>query len=163
MKGNTGGAHGGAMQFVSRLLQDLYQNDQLKIVRYFFAGVVVSIGYTITVVVLVEYVGWTNPSLASATSFLVWTPISYYAHRDFTFGFEGGNSAASAKYVISFLLRFAASVVVVAVAVHLKWHYIVGVFFNWGMLPLVNYFVLHFWVFRDRSPSAPVGQNGLIE
>jgi putative flippase GtrA len=124
-------------------------SEQLKIVRYFIAGVLISIGYTLTVVMMVEWTGWLRPSLASAASFAFWTPVSYYGHRDFTFRFEGEDGAAAGKFLITFVLRLAASAGVVYVAVDLlAFHYLFGVFMNWIVLPLISYFVLKLWVFR---------------
>lgn len=134
------------------LLTNLMTIYRLKIVRYFIAGVATSLGYTITVVIMVEW-GWLQPAAASAASFLLWTPVSYIAHRDFTFCFDGANPAAGLKFVVMFLLKFAASGLVVAAAIVLNFHYIVGVLMNWVVLPLITYFVLKLWVFQERNEA----------
>ena len=60
---------------------------------------------------------------------------------------------------MTFLLKFAASGLVVAAAVVLNFHYIVGVLMNWVVLPLITYFVLKIWVFQEHKEadsSAPL-------
>jgi putative flippase GtrA len=126
----------------------LTTDPRFSIVRYFFAGVAVSLGYTFTIIILVEQLRWCGPAWASAISFLLWTPVSYFAHREFTFRFDHRHRAAATKYFVSFLLRLGASALVVVVAIdYLHLHYLVGVLMNWIVLPLINYFVLRFWVF----------------
>lgn len=132
------------MSFLASCLTD----HRLSIVRYFFAGVAVSLGYTFTVIIFVEQLRWFGPAWASAVSFLLWTPVSYFVHRDFTFRFDRGHRAASVKYFVSFVLRFVASASVIVVAIdYLHFHYLVGALTNWIVLPMINYFVLRFWVF----------------
>jgi putative flippase GtrA len=141
------------MQFPMSFLASCLADHRLSIVRYFFAGVAVSLGYTITVVILVEQLKWFGPSGASAVSFLLWTPVSYFAHRNFTFRFGHAQGAAMIKYFVSFVLRLAASALVIVVAIdYLDMHYVVGVLMNWIVLPMINYFVLKLWVFAAPQP-----------
>jgi putative flippase GtrA len=142
------------MKFLIRLLND----DRSSILRYFLAGVAVSLGYTITVIVFVEWLKWFGPTWASTVSFLLWTPISYVAHREFTFRFDHQHRAALLKYAISYLLRLLASALVVVTAVdYLHLHYVVGVLMNWIVLPMIGYFVLKLWVFAvPDSSEAPL-------
>jgi putative flippase GtrA len=134
-----------------QLLSGIRHHANYRIVRYLFAGVAVSLGYTFTVLLLVEWSGLLRPAWASAASFVLWTPISYVAHRDFTFRFDGAHRSAATKYLVAFLLRFAASALVVAGIEYLSFHYLLGVLLNWAVLPLINYVVLSFWVFREGS------------
>ena len=138
-------------QTVARFLEALRYSDRLKIVRYLVAGIAVSIGYTLTVVCLVEFVGWGSPSLANLSSFLLWTPVSYIVHRDFTFRFDGEMRASAVKFLVTFLIKLVATVIVVVVAMRFFGaHYIFGVLANWIVVPLVTYAVLNLWVFVDR-------------
>lgn len=125
--------------------------EYLKIARYFVAGVGVSVGYTITVVAMMEWLGWRSPSTANAVSFILWTPVSYIAHRDFTFRFDGEYAASASKFTVTFVARFLTSIVMVA-AISEYWHlhYIVPVLANWVALPIITYAVLRLWVFRAQ-------------
>src|SRR5581483_4104896 len=108
------------------------------------------LGYTLTVVLLVERFAMAPPA-ASAASFILWTPPSYLVHRDFTFVFAAaaGQYLALAKFAAAFVGRLAAS----AYTVHLLstvfgLPYLAGVLANWLVLPLIGYLVMDFWVFR---------------
>jgi putative flippase GtrA len=127
---------------------------QLRLFRYFIAGVAVSSGYTLTVVVLVDGLHLLQPTAASVTSFVLWTPASYVLQRDFTFNYSGPNASALAKYGVSFLARMFVSGLAVHLATHYFFlHYLFGVFINWLVLPLINYVVLTAWVFRQRTET----------
>jgi putative flippase GtrA len=148
------------------ILARLRTDPRFSIVRYFFAGVAVSLGYTLTVIVLVEQLKWFGPVWASAIGFVLWTPASYFAHREFTFRFDREHRGAVIKYSVSFLLRLAGSALVVIGAIeYLHLHYVVGVLMNSIVLPLINYFVLKFWVFAapvlDRVSIQPVESPGV--
>jgi putative flippase GtrA len=130
-------------------------HPRLQLARYACSGVAISAGYTATVVLLVELCGWRMPALASAVSFLIWTPVSYLVHRNFTFRFAGDQTAASIKFALAFFVRLAAS----AYTVHLATEtfgssYLVGVLTNWFVLPLINYAVMDLWVFRSKAVAA---------
>jgi putative flippase GtrA len=121
-----------------------------SLARYFVAGSIVSFGYTITVILLVDQLGWFSPSSGSLVSFVLWTPASFLSHRDFTFrADEGAGSTAALKFVIVFGLRFAASgLAVLLVTDYLHLHYLFGLLVNWILLPAISYFVMRFWVFQ---------------
>jgi len=96
-----------------------------------------------------------KPALASAVSFVMWTPASYVVHRDFSFLYAGRQFTAMAKFTVAFLVRLAAA----AYTVHLATSvfaspYLVGVFANWIVLPLVGYLVMDLWVFRTTKSRA---------
>jgi putative flippase GtrA len=136
------------------------RHPQMKLVRYALAGTAVSVGYTVTVVLLVDGLRWMSPEFASAASFALWTPISYWIHRDFTFLFEVGGSQVTAivKFIISFVFRLALAAYTVHLATTLFGSpYLVGVLANWIVLPLFSYLVLDLWVFR-RARSEVAAQ-----
>jgi putative flippase GtrA len=128
-------------------------DGRFKIVRYALFGSAVSIGYTLSVVVFVELLGWRNPEFASALSFVIWTPISYIGHRDFTFLFTGHHARSAVKFAAAFIARLAASAYTVHIATMLGMHYLTGVIANWVVLPLISYLILDLWVFRRRPPA----------
>ena len=134
-----------------RRLARFRTGDEFRLLRYIVSGVAVSTGYTVTVLALVDLLHWLNPVAASTVSFIVWTPVSYAVHRDFTFRFRGHEWAAAAKFVVTFIARLLASAYVVYAATALfELHYLAGVLLNWIVLPLVNYLALSLWVFRTR-------------
>jgi putative flippase GtrA len=127
--------------------------DRFRLLRYAVAGVTVSIGYTLTVVLFVNVWHCLEPPQASAASFLLWTPLSYIAHRDFTFLFTGAEVPAIVKFVLAFVLRLAVSAYSVELAVQCGAPYLVGVAANWVLLPLISYLIMDLWVFRAVAPE----------
>lgn len=128
----------------------------MKLLRYAIAGVAISLGYTLTVIVLVEYVGWRNPSAANAVSFLFWTPASYLIHREFTFRFDGPALGPAMKFAATTLIKLLMSIAVVEAATRaFGAHYIFGVLANWIVLPLVAFVIMKLWVFRERFAPEP--------
>jgi putative flippase GtrA len=124
------------------------RDDRFSIVRYFASGVTLAFVYTVTVVALVDWLHWCGPVWASMISFALWTPGAYLAHRHFTFRHERADGSSPVKFFVSFVVRLAASALVVTVAVdYFGLHYIVGILLNWFVLPLINYFILKLWVF----------------
>ena len=134
-----------------RLAGRFRTGDEFRLLRYIVSGVAVSTGYTVTVLALVDLLHWLDPVAASTVSFIVWTPVSYAVHRDFTFRFRGHEWTAAAKFIVTFVARLLASAYVVYVATaQFELHYLVGVLLNWIVLPLVNYLALSLWVFRPH-------------
>ena len=122
-----------------------------RLVRYATAGIAVSVGYTLTVLLFVDTWHWLEPPEASAVSFLVWTPLSYIAHRDFTFLFTGAEGPAMVKFILAFVLRLGISAYSVQLAMQLGQSYLVGVAANWVLLPLISYVIMDLWVFRAAA------------
>jgi putative flippase GtrA len=142
----------------SELRALVLRSPRMKLLRYAVSGVLISIGYSISAIAFVDW-HWLGPAMASAVSFVLWTPISYYVHRDFTFLFEGEQIPAMAKFVASFVVRLIASAYTVQIAATLGLSYIVGLLANWLVLPLLNYVILHFWVFRTADEPTPVHKS----
>jgi putative flippase GtrA len=95
---------------------------------------------------------------ANVVSLILWTIISYFAHREFTFRFAGEYAGSAARFIFVSLLRLGASIAVVAVVTrYYQSSYLIGVLINWVILPLVSYIALKLWAFRwGPVESAPV-------
>jgi len=136
---------------VVRLIDPATRSDRFQLVRYFIAGVAVSLGYTFTIVTLVSWLGVIGPDAANIVSLILWTIISYVVHRQFTFKFDGGYGGSAARFIFVFLLKLGASIVVVAsITRYDQSFYLIGVIVNWVVLPLVSYVALKIWVFERR-------------
>jgi len=133
------------------------RNPRLKLMRYAFSGIAVSVGYTVTVILLVDGLGWMRPTIASALSFVIWTPPSYLVHHNFSFLYKGQHFTTIIKFTVAFVARLgAASYTVYLAATIFDSTYFVGVFANWIVLPLVGYLIMDFWVFRtSKSQTRP--------
>jgi putative flippase GtrA len=131
------------------------RSDRLRLVRYLVAGVAVSLGYTFTIVALVDWLTL-SAELANAISLALWTIISYKVHREFTFRFDGAYVSSVARFISVFALKLLASIAVIAfVTRYSQKSYLIGVAVNWIVLPLISYVGMKLWVFglRDRRRS----------
>lgn len=141
-----------------RLTGTALRSDRFRLVRYGIAGTAVSLGYTFTIVALVSWWRVLDPQAANIVSLILWTIISYFAHRDFTFRFAGEYTGSAGQFIFVSLLRLGTSIAVVAVITrYYQSSYLIGVLVNWVVLPIVSYIALKLWAFRwEPVESAPV-------
>jgi putative flippase GtrA len=138
---------------IIRLVDKVMRGDRFRLIRYFVAGIAVSLGYTFTIIVLVDWLAFVGAEAANAISLIIWTLISYVVHREFTFRFDGSHGGTVARFIFVFTLKFVASVIVIALVTrHYQSSYLVGVALNWVVLPLVSYFAMKLWVFARAHP-----------
>jgi putative flippase GtrA len=147
-----------------RLINTAKRGDRFQLVRYFIAGVAVSLGYTFTIVALVSWLDVMGPDAANVVSFTMWTIISYVAHREFTFRFDGEYGGSAIRFIFVFLFKLGASVAVFAAINHFyQSSYLIGVIVNWVVLPVVSYLALKLWVFQRRlAEVVPVRFDSII-
>jgi len=132
-----------------RLARFVTRSDHFRLIRYLVAGVAVSLGYSLTIVALVDWAALLGPEAANVVSLTLWTIISYLVHREFTFRFDGAHRGPVARFILIFVLKLLASVSVIAVTTrYYKSSYLIGVFLNWVVLPLISYVAMKFWVFK---------------
>jgi putative flippase GtrA len=135
------------------LARVVMRSDHFRLIRYLGAGVAVSLGYSLTIVALVDWVALLGPEPANVVSLILWTIISYPVHREFTFRFDGAYRGSAARFIFIFVLKLLASVAVIAVTTrYYKSSYLIGVFLNWVVMPLISYVAMKLWVF-NAQPS----------
>jgi len=146
------------LSLVIRLIGLTIRSDRFRLVRYGIAGTAVSLGYTFTMVALVSWWGILGPQAANVVSLILWTIISYVAHRQFTFRFAGEYAGSAARFIFVSLLKLGASIVVIAaIARYYESSYLIGVMVNWIILPIVSYIALKCWAFQLGSRIDDVG------
>ena len=132
-----------------RLVDRVTRSDRFSLIRYFFAGVAVSLGYTFTIVALVDWLNFVSAEVANVVSLILWTITSYVVHREFTFRFDGAYGGSAARFIFVFVLKLIASVAVIAlISRYYQSSYLIGVLVNWVVLPLISYVALKLWVFE---------------
>jgi putative flippase GtrA len=89
-----------ARPYLLRLANKAIVRDQFRLMRYFLAGTAVSIGYTLTIIALVDGFAVASPETASAISLVFWSFPSYFAHRKFTFRFCRTHGAFSGTFPV---------------------------------------------------------------
>lgn len=118
-----------------------------EITRYFVVGVIVTLGYTFTVIFIVEKLGFATPLTANIIGFILWTPASYLGHKEFTFEYSGESAESVIKFFVVFIGKLIASILVIMAAQFLNYSYILGIIANWFIIPIVTFIVLKLWVF----------------
>src|SRR3974377_2189096 len=98
--------------FVIRLFAAARRSGRFPVARYVIAGVAVSVGYTVTIVALVSWLAWVRPEVANVISLILWTIVSYFVHRDFTFRYKGAYRDSLPRFIFVFTLKLIASVFV---------------------------------------------------
>ena len=135
------------MTLLVRLVHRVTRSDQFRLIRYFFAGVAISLGYTVTIIALVDWL--VSPEVANVVSLILWTIISYFVHREFTFRYDGAYFGSTARFIFIFVLKLLASVAVIAfITRYYQSSYLIGVMLNWVVLPLISYVAMKLWVFE---------------
>lgn len=88
--------------------------------------------------------------LASLTGYLVALPVSFFGHRNFTFGASGRPTAEFARFIVMHAVGFALAWGAMNMAGRMQLHWGFGVFGAVVLVPAVSFLVLDRWVFRPR-------------
>jgi putative flippase GtrA len=145
---SSGPSSESARPYLLRLATKAIVRDQFRLIRYFLAGTAVSIGYTLTIIALVDGFAAASPETASAFSLVFWSIPSYLVHRSFTFRFAGGVGGSAARFLFVLILKLLVSVGLMALITRVYGDsYLIGIALNWIALPLVAYVAMKVWVF----------------
>ena len=125
-----------------------------RMVRYGGVGVAVSVIYSLVVIAVVQ-VPRVGPTMASILAFGIVLPMAWFAHRNISFGDREGDAFQPLRFALSTTASF-----IVAVG-GMYWiteiadqTYLLGIAWNWLIIPAANFLVYMFWVFRNgRQPA----------
>jgi putative flippase GtrA len=127
--------------------------------RYALVGVSVSILYSLTVIALVDGLGVTRPTYASVVAFLAVSPVSYVMQGRFAFRDAARDPSQPFRFAVMAASSFAAATAAMYLVTEtLAWSYLVGIFINWIVIPVVNLFINLVWVFRPHPRSGELGR-----
>jgi len=129
-----------------------------RVARYGCVGVVVSLFYSLAVIACVQFWPTIGPTLASVIAFIVTLPIAYFAHRNISFF----DSHRDAFQPLRFAVTTAASFVLAVGGMY--WiteiagrDFLLGIAWNWLVIPAVNFVVYMLWVFRTTQTARSGG------
>lgn len=135
---------------IDRLVDTVRRDDRLRLFRYFVAGTAISLGYTFTIIALVDWLGFVTAEIANVISLVLWTIVSYVIHREFTFRFDGEYGGSAARFIFVFAAKLIASIGCIAIITrYYQSSYLIGVIVNWVVLPMISYLALKLWVFQS--------------
>ena len=127
----------------------------LRVLRYGGVGLAISLIYSLAVIAAVHVLHPIGPTLASVLAFGVVLPMSWMAHGRISFGDRPRDRLRPLRFALSTTASF-----VVAVG-GMYWiteiagqSYLLGIAWNWLIIPAANFLAYMFWVFRNRRQMA---------
>jgi putative flippase GtrA len=120
-----------------------------RILRYGVVGLIVSVAYSLAVVLAVGWLPTHDPTLASGLAFAVMLPIAYLGHRYVAFFDAARDPFQPLRFAVTtsstFLIAVGGMYLVTEI---LGRSYLLGIALNWALIPAVNFLFYVFWVFR---------------
>lgn len=121
-----------------------------RFLRYGGIGAVATVVHYALLVVAVEWGGW-PATWASGLGAVVGAQVAYFGNRSFTFGHRGAAALSWPRFQLTALLGAGIGVAIVALAVHWRWHYLVGQVLATGFVLLLTYAINLRWTFAARQ------------
>jgi len=126
-----------------------------RILRYGFAGGLVSAVFTCLVVALVHLLPSIGAVGASMLAFCLAQPAGYLLHRSITYPDASQAPAHKSGRVLRFLVTNALGLAVTSAAMALATHvyhasYLWGIALTWALIPAMNFVIYLTWVFKTR-------------
>jgi len=120
-----------------------------RVMRYGCVGLAISLLYSVVVIACMRVLHPISPTAASVVAFLTTLPISYLAHGRVSFSDRPYDTFQPLRFAFSTLTSF-----IVAVG-GMYWiteiagrSYLLGIVWNWLIIPAMNFLAYMFWVFR---------------
>lgn len=123
-----------------------------KLTRFGIIGVSSAILYAVTVSIAVEWLLWT-PMAANGAGFVVATLNSYFGHKILTFGSVAQHQRTAPRFLLQACVGYAGSAGITYFVNVQGLHYGIGIAVVVGILPMINFVVLQFWVFPADVPD----------
>jgi putative flippase GtrA len=124
----------------------------LRILRYGCVGVAISLLYSFAVIAAVHVLRPIGPTMASVLAFGIVQPLAWVSHRSISFG----DRPRDAFQPLRFALTTTASFVVAVGGMY--WiteiagrSYLLGIAWNWMIIPAMNFGIYLVWVFRSKQ------------
>lgn len=120
-----------------------------RVLRYGCVGLAISLLYSFAVIACVQWLQPISPTMASIIAFIAILPISYLAHGRVSFSDRPFDTLQPLRFAFSTAVAF-----IVAVG-GMYWiteiagrSYLLGIAWNWMIMPAMNFLAYMFWVFR---------------
>jgi len=118
----------------------------------------VSLFYSLAVIACVHFWPPIRPTLASVIAFAVTLPTAYLAHRNISFFDSQRDGFQPLRFVVStaaaFVLAVGGMYWITEIAGQ---NYLLGIAWNWLIIPAGNFVVYMLWVFRTTQNARPRG------
>ncbi|SHR27551.1 GtrA-like protein [Mycobacteroides abscessus subsp. abscessus] len=118
-----------------------------KFMMYTLVGCICTCIYFLSMFIMVEQIG-KQPIVSSIISFVIMTLFSFILNMKFTFGGEFTKQKLARFFIVAsigFALNF---VIMFSIVQVLSFHYLIGEIATTLTIPLVNFFLNHYWTFK---------------
>ncbi len=118
-----------------------------KFMMYSLVGCICTCIYFLSMFIMVEQIG-KEPIVSSIISFVIMTLFSFILNMKFTFGGEFTKQKLARFFIVAsigFALNF---VIMFSIVEVLSFHYLIGEIATTLTIPLVNFFLNHYWTFK---------------
>lgn len=122
-----------------------------RVIRYIAVGGGVTLFYSALTIGFIKGGIISDPTFASGTSFVLTQPLSFLAHRRFTYADAGEDMRQWQRFGVIALTGFAITIGVMQFVMLLKWPYQIGLIVGWVLIPIANFLINAFWVFRTKK------------
>ena len=120
-----------------------------RVLVYGCVGVAVSLFYSLAVIAFVTFFHPISPTLASVAAFAVTLPVAYLAHARVSFSDSRYDNFQPLRFAITTATSFALNVGGMYVITEVAGRsYLLGIAWNWLSIPVINFLIYIFWVFR---------------
>jgi putative flippase GtrA len=134
---------------VAMLLARLSPALLRRVLRYGCVGVAVSLFYSLAVIACMQVLHPISPTVASIVGFIIVVPVAYLAHGWISFSDRPFDTFQPLSFAVSTTTSF-----IVAVG-GMYWiteiagrSYLLGIAWNWLIIPAMNFSIYMLWVFR---------------
>jgi len=119
-----------------------------KLMMYSLVGCICTCIYFFSMFIFVERIG-KEPIISSIISFVIMTLFSFFLNMKFTFGGEFSNQKL-ARFLIVASIGFTLNFIIMYTLIQvLSFHYLIGEIATTLTIPLVNFFLNHYWTFKQ--------------
>lgn len=120
-----------------------------RAIRYGGVGVVISVLYSLCVIAIVQFLRPISPTMASVLAFVVVQPLAYLAHRKVSFSDRPYDRLQPLRFAFttttSFIIAVGGMYWITVIAGR---SYLLGIAWNWLIIPAMNFLAYLLWVFR---------------
>lgn len=120
-----------------------------RVVRYGCVGIAVSLFYSVAVIACVWLLRPIDATIASIVAFVITVPVAYLAHSKLSFSDRPYDRVQPLRFAVSTTASF-----IVAIG-GMYWiteiagrSYLLGIAWNWMIIPAMNFVTYMIWVFR---------------
>jgi putative flippase GtrA len=125
------------------------------VLRYGVVGLIISIVYSLAVMLLVAQLHLRNATGASALAFALVQPLAYCAHRHVTFFDAARDSFQLLRFAVTTVSTFLIAIGGMSVVTNRLGHsYLFGIALNWALIPAGNFLIYVVWAFRLGKQKA---------